>query len=296
MKIAHLYTGNEWDMPVITEHVTVDTATGTGIIAEEFLMSLEPGEYFISIEPVNEQGQTVGLHCLRLVVEEETTYISPQQGFASLGSDWDYIFNDLQNIQPITLSCYNLGDDRIIKFQEISDGIGNQNLVSNVDSQYYEISEAGNSVTLKEEYLRTIPEYYMRRFQVTLASGKTINSTWHYLLTVDGEIDWLTVNGPTTYSLSAGGDYVADIYMGWGSFIEAFYIIDQENGFTLVDEYYGKFEDLSLPSVDEENHKIIISEERMQTLDVGKEYNFCLKYQSGGTASLAAGIVITIVP
>ena len=72
IEAAWLFTGNEEDMLDVTEYVTHDAVSGAGIVSQDFLMGLEPGEYYIFLDPVNEQGDGVGAHCVPLIIEEQT--------------------------------------------------------------------------------------------------------------------------------------------------------------------------------------------------------------------------------
>ena len=169
--------------------------------------------------------------------------------------------------------------------RELSSGMGNQNLALPVASESYKIIPEGNAVVLTKEYLQNRPEFAMQRFQAVLASGATLDTGWTYITTVRGAVDWLTVNGPDVYFIAQGGDYIADIHMGWAQRFDAFHLIDVETGRFIVDERDNGTGDF--PSIDEENKRVVIPESVMKTLGVGREYNVVVKYQNGGTGFLA---------
>jgi len=67
---AWLFTGNEADMNDITEYVSYDPVSWAGVVSQKFLTVLEPGEYYIFLDPVNDQGDGLGSHCVPLIVED----------------------------------------------------------------------------------------------------------------------------------------------------------------------------------------------------------------------------------
>ena len=52
-RTASVYFGNVWDVRVITKHVSYDSTAQAVVIAEDYLMRLEPGEYFILLNGDN---------------------------------------------------------------------------------------------------------------------------------------------------------------------------------------------------------------------------------------------------
>lgn len=279
---AWLFTGNEGDMSDISEYVSYNPVSWAGIVSQEFLMGLEPGEYYLFLDPVNEQGDGVGAHCVPLIVEEQTTYISTQQGFVrNPGSD-GFIYHDLQNIHPILFPFYNLGDDRIVMVSELIDGLPGQYTEHSLGSVDYKINSVGNGFTLTEEYLSSLKENETRRYKVVLASGKSYDTGYTRLFTVDGEPDWLSMSGPIVYDQSEGGDFILDIHKGFAQKYHCVQIWANDPDQLLMEDLMDQTGD-DLYFLDEEKNRVVIPESVMRSLESNRPYNFMLAYVYPGT-------------
>ena len=292
IEAAWLFTGNEEDMLDVTEYVTHDAVSGAGIVSQDFLMGLEPGEYYIFLDPVNEQGDGVGAHCVPLIIEEQTTYISTQRGFAGTSPFSDFLFNDLQSVHRITLPFYNLGDDRIVMLKEVIDGLPGQSTEHSLSSSDYEINSVGNAVTLTEEYLSGFSVNEMRRFKVVLSSGNSLDIGYHRLFTIDGDPDWLSASGADVYDQSEGGDFVLDIHKGWA---QKYHCVSIWGDDLIVEELTDN-NGGDNPLLDEEHDQIVIPESIMKSLDSDYGYNLVLAYVYPGTGFINYNYGFYVVP
>lgn len=279
---AWLFTGNEADMTDITEYVSYDPVSWAGVVSQKFLTVLEPGEYYIFLDPVNGQGDGVGSHCVPLIVEEQTTYISIQQGFIRDSDSDGFIYNDLQSIHPIMFPFYNLGDDRIVMVSELIDGLPGQYTEHSLGSEDYEINAVGNGFILTEEYLSGLKANEMRRFKVVLGSGRSFDTGYTRLFTVDGEPDWLSMSGPVIYDKSEGGDFILDIHKGFALKYHYVSMWANDPDELLMEDLMDQTGD-DLNFLDEENDRIVIPESVMMSLDSNRPHNFVLAYVYPGT-------------
>ena len=294
---ARLFTGNMEDMPDITEFFSWDRTSGFGMISEEFLLGLEPGEYYIFLDPVNEQGDGCGAHYVPLIVEAQTTYISTQQGFSGEIGDLGFIYNDLQNVQQIVLPFYNLGDSRIIMVKELIDGMPGQVMEKDMSTSDYEILPGGNAVVLKEEYLSSFSANDLRRYQVMLSSGKTLDVGYTRFFTIDGEPDWLSLSGPDVYDMSEGGDFVLDISKGWamGYHCVTIWDISAPPNIRVVEHLTEDYNGDN-PFIDEEKNQVVITESFMQSLKADNPYNLVFAYSFPGSGFINYNFGFITVP
>lgn len=204
---AGLFTGNKWDVRKITKHITCLPQTNTLLVAESYLQSLEPGDYYIIL---NDDSY------LPLIVSDITQYNSTQRGLAAAGNENSWIINDLTDPQDITLSFYNLGDNPIRSVFQIQRIAMIPNPIETaIDPQYFTISPDGSSVTLHADYLAQQPVGFCMGLKVRLANGDNLDTGYTYIGTAeDGFTGMLEIHGDDTYSLSKGKDYVAEFHFG----------------------------------------------------------------------------------
>lgn len=189
---AGLYSGDQLNIPSITQHVTYLPQTQTLVVAGEYLMSLEPGEYFIII---NNDSY------LPLLISETHTFNSTQRGLAARGNETGWIINDLENLQDITLSFYNLGDNPIRALTEIVP-LSNTVKQTPMESQLYTISPDGSSVTISSNYWAQQEVGTYVGFRVHLANGDILDTGLTNVCTVEGDFTGLMeIIGEMTYSL-----------------------------------------------------------------------------------------------
>ena len=290
---AWLFAGNEENMPEITEFVSWDVNCGVGMVSEEFLMGLEPGEYYIFLEPRNEAGEVCGGHCVPLIVEDTTTYTSTQQGFAC-EPDKGLIMNDLQDIKPLLLPLYNLGEGRILTVQEVRNSATGGQDAFTMDASDYTITPDGKAFILSEEYLSGLNVNSMVTFKVLVSSGKTFDMGFDKILTLDGEPEWLTISGPDWYDLSEGGDFVLQLDRGWAQYYTCIAIRTAETDVLVYDENFGRY-GTDMPSMDEDNDVVILSEELMKTLVPNLGYHVMIGYSTGGMDDIFVGHYVEVV-
>lgn len=201
LRSAGLYAGNIWNVAYMTPHVSYLSETGTLVVAEDFLMGLEPGEYCIVLDE----------HCyFPLVIFQEHTVNSRQRGFAGSGNQVGWIVNDLDAVNEITLYFYNLGDNPIRELREIKP-LANmmQQPESPMDPLLYTVSQDGCAVTLHTDYLAGQQAGSYVTFRVRLANGDTVDMGNVNVGTVQGSYTGLIeYTGNPSHSLSSGGDYV----------------------------------------------------------------------------------------
>lgn len=188
-----------WDIRPMLNYTSYDSKTKTVVIAEEYLMTLEPGEYFIVLND----------SCYApLLVTETTTFNSTQRGFAGYGNEIGWIENDLLNVQDITLHFYNLGDNTIRSITEVTPTATTTEKTA-IDSQFYTISPDCRSVTILAAYWQQKAAGSFVTFEVRLANGDTLDLGYIHVGTVEGDYTSLMeLTGPAFYSVSAGGDLV----------------------------------------------------------------------------------------
>lgn len=210
IKKVSLYTGNKWNMAAVKDAVVYQPVTNTVVVSEEYLMGLEPGEYFIVIEAADSKNRTASIQYLPLMVYEEFPFICAQRGLAAQGNDIGWIVSDLQNLKDITLPFYNTGNNPIVSLIQVSPNMFTPNPRNTpVDEKYYTISPKGNSVTIKAAFWaqQTVGSYV--DFKVKLANGEMLDMNNIHVGTIEGENTGLMeLDGAETYSLSKDGDYI----------------------------------------------------------------------------------------
>lgn len=204
---AAVYTGNQWDLRSIKKHVSHIPETQTLVIAEEYLMGLEPGEYFIIVDDSQ---------YIPILVSEQTDYDTPQRGMAAQGNRNGWIVSDLENPRDITLFFYNLGNSTITGVSETRQLVMlPKPAVTELDSTAFTISDDGHSITLLAEYLQQKEAGSYFDLKLTLSSGEILEIRQPHIGTVQGDFDGLMqITGSDTYSLSKGGDLVLSYSFG----------------------------------------------------------------------------------
>lgn len=204
-----LYSGSGLPTQDISEYSTFDAYHRCLEVQEELLMSLNAGEYYIIAEFAQMDGTGYYEAAIALILEEETTFNSTDRGLVTYYDDYCWVYNDLENPKEITFTFYNLGDNPIRALLFDSER-GGAYLTQDMDPADYKINEQGNTVTLTQDFLARQPVNSVKRFAVRLANGESLDMGWTQVCTVEGNsLHPMTVCGPETYSLSAGGDYIA---------------------------------------------------------------------------------------
>lgn len=282
---AGLYTGNQWDVRNIKKHISTIPQTNTLVIAQDYLMGLECGEYFIILD----QGQY-----LPLLVMEESSYCTPQRGVAAQGNQNGWIVNDLENVQDISLPFYNLGSDRIIAVAETRQMVM---LPKPVESELGEnsctISEDGHSITLHADYLRQQEAGSYFDLKLQLESGDVLEVTNPHIGTAEGDFTGLMeITGKDSYSLAKGGDYTAAYSFGLEGMLMNLNvssdskpdIITEDNQSILTSDY-----------IDFDNHTITIPEAVLQeALIQGESFHINIGYTTAFSQFANASIHITV--
>lgn len=204
---AAVYTGNQWDLRSVKKHVSHIPETQTLVIAEEYLMGLEPGEYFIILDDSQ---------YIPILVSEQTDYDTPQRGIAAQGNRNGWIVNDLENPRDITLFFYNLGNATITGVTETRQlYMMPKPAETELDSTAFSISDDGHSITLLTEYLQQQEAGSYFDLKLTLSNGEMLEIRQPHIGTVQGDFDGLMqITGSDTYSLSKGGDLVLSYSFG----------------------------------------------------------------------------------
>ena len=264
---ALLYSGPGVPEQDITEYVVLNAEYDRIEIREELLMSLDAGEYYIVTDFLDEENDFLHRMLIAIIMEEEITFNSTQRGFLTYGDEFAWIVNDLDNPKEISFSFYNLGDNPIRKMVLVSENAGAY-LTTDMEPDQYYINERGDTVTLTVDYLQTLQVNTCKKLGVRLANGDVLDMGWTVLGTVRGDsLQRLTITGPDTYSLSAGGDYVATFelnqcerlysnrlthYSSWAPGVDIYYeLVDGRNNCVYLDL---------------ETQTITIPEEVMQTI------------------------------
>jgi len=210
---ATVYTGNQWDLRSVKKHVSHIPETQTLVIAEEYLMGLEPGEYFIILDDSQ---------YIPILVSEQTDYDTPQRGIAAQGNRNGWIVNDLENPRDITLFFYNLGKATITGVSETRQmHMLPKPTEIELDSAAFSISDDGHSITLLSEYLQQQETGSYFDLKLTLSSGEMLEIRQPHIGTVQGDFDGLMqITGSDTYSLSKGGDLVLSYSFGLQGVLE----------------------------------------------------------------------------
>lgn len=280
-----LYTGNQWDIRNVKKYVTCLPQTKTLVVAQDFLMGLEPGEYFLIVD----QGQY-----LPLLVMEESNYCTPQRGMAAQGNQDGWIVNDLEKVQDIFLPFYNLGSDKIIGVTETRQmAMLPKPTETELDASCCTISEDGHSITLLTPYLQQQEVGSFFDLKLQLESGDVLDMKYPHIGTAQGEFTGLMeITGKDSYSLSKGGDYTASYSFGLeGTLMNLNVssdsrpdIITENDQSILVSEY-----------VDFDNHTITIPEEILQeALVQGESFRIGIGYTTGFSQFGYASIHIAV--
>lgn len=209
MRNPKLYSGPELPVEDISEYSTFDAYHRCFEIEEELLLSLNAGEYYIIAEFADNDSADYYEAAIALILEEETTFNSTDRGQIPYYDYYCWIYNDLENPKEITFTFYNLGDNTIRALLFDSER-GGAYLTEDMDPADYRINEQGNVVTLTQDFLSRQPANSVKRFAVRLANGEKLDMGFTHVCTIKGDsLHPMTLDGPETYSLSAGGDYVA---------------------------------------------------------------------------------------
>lgn len=269
---ASLYTGNTSNMKWITPQVSYLADTQTAVVSGEYLMSLEPGEYFIILNNTN---------YLPILITEETTFNSTQRGIAACGGENNWIINDLQDPQDITLSFYNLGDNPIRSLTELSPLTMSQNPAEfAVDPAFYEISPDGYSVTIKQEYWEQQEAGAYVGFQVRLTNGDKVDTGYTYVGTVDGDFTGLLeITGSETYSNSKGGDFTVQYEFGLPGMIMNLHVHSDSQS-DIINE--DSLMDMASNYIDFDNFTITIPADELKPyLTVNEYFYIGIGYSTG---------------
>lgn len=251
---AAVYTGNQWDLRSIKKHVSHIPETQTLVIAEEYLMGLEPGEYFIIVDDSQ---------YIPILVSEQTDYDTPQRGIAAQGNQNGWIVNDLEKPKDITLFFYNLGSSTITGVSETRQLVMlPKPAETELDSTAFSISDDGHSITLLAEYLQQKEAGSYFDLKLTLSSGEMLEIRQPHIGTVQGDFDGLMeITGNDTYSLSKGGDLVLNYSFGLKGILENFTVSsDSVRNFIEENQLSGFISDY----IDFDNQTITIPEELLK--------------------------------
>lgn len=193
------------------------------MISEAAMKEIEPGEYYLALETWVTEGDGYWYTMFNIRVEDECTYRSSDIGVATC-SGRVYFYDKSTDKEGYTFHVYNLGDNRIVEvcLMEFAPFMEKLNFNrKKLDESYYEISEDGASVTLKQEYLQSLlsgPYAY----GLELGDGGEINQaqTTSCLCVLDGPYDEPYVEGPERYNVSSGEDYIFTWHLGSASSVD----------------------------------------------------------------------------
>lgn len=266
---AAVYTGNQWDLRSVKKHVSHIPETQTLVISEAYLMSLEPGEYFIILDDSQ---------YIPILVSEQTDYDTPQRGIAAQGNRNGWIVNDLENLQDITLSFYNLGNNAITGVSETRQlYMLPKPTETELDSTACSIADNGHSITLLTEYLKQQKPGSYFDLKLTLSSGDTLEVTWPHIGTVQGDFDGLMqITGSDTYSLSKGGDLVLSYFFGLQGVLENL-TVSSDSAQNFIEE--NNLSGLTSDYIDFDNQTLTIPEELLKSsLVQGEDFHVGIGY------------------
>lgn len=265
---AGVCTGNIWDIRYTYDAAQYIPQTKTVVIFQAFLATLEAGEYFLILND----------SCYApLLITDTTTFNSPQRGFAGYGNESGWIENDLLNPQDITLSFYNLGDNTIRSLTEVRPLAMVANYPETfMDPQYYTISPDGCSVTIHAQYLQQQQVGSFITFKVRLANGDYLDMGYINIGTVEGDYTGLMeLTGPEMYSVSAGGDYVAQYTLN-GAPLGLYVNSDSQSG--IIEE--NNLSQLVCDYIDFETGTITIPAELLNALTPGEYIHIGISYST----------------
>jgi len=204
---ATVFTGNKYDLRSVKKHISHIPETQTLVIAEDYLMGREPGECFIILDDSQ---------YIPILVTELTDYATSQRGLAAQGNHNGWILNDLEQVQDLVLSFYNLGSDTITQvFETRQLSMFPNPTETELDSSACSVSEDGHSIILHADYLgqQEVGSYF--NLKLALSSGEILNINHPRIGTVQGDFDGLMeISGKDTYSLSKDGDLVLTYSFG----------------------------------------------------------------------------------
>ena len=276
------YSGQSWEIEGIPSYVTMsadgfeekditqyfsyDEKVHTFIISEELLGTLENGYHHIKVYYDEEVFEEFGFQ-----VEDELVNNVPAQ-YAFRGDILNNrIYNKLSDVQEISLYFSNIGDNRIV---DVVKGIGGS-VVGIIDPDNYVVTEAGNKVTFKKEYLQSLEPNTKIEYGVRLADGTILYEDWHYFWTIKDEWKGCLVDDVKNYSLSEGGDYVINLIRNDTDKIFSFSF--QSTNW----ETYVEGTDLDFAGYDHYvigGNTIIVPEEMMKTLPTDEELILSISY------------------
>ena len=251
----------------ITEYFSYDEKVHTFIIKEELLNTLESGFYYpIKVYYDDNTFEEFGFH-----VEDELVNNVPAF-YAFRGDNLNSrIYNRLSDVEEISLYFSSIGDNKIVDVVKGSGG----SAVGVIDPDNYVVSEAGNKVTFKKEYLQTLEPNTKIEYGVRLADGTILYEDWHYFWTIKDEWKGCLVDDVREYSLSEGGDYVINLIRNDTDKIFSF-SFQSANG-----ETYVEGTDLDFAGYDHYvigGNTITVPEEMMKKLPADEELILSISY------------------
>ena len=255
-------SGDGFEEQDITEHFFYDEKVHTFIIKETLLSTLGNGYHHFKVYYEDGTLDEFGLH-----VEDELVNNVPALIQYRPDARTNRIYNNLSDVQEISLYYSNIGDNRIVDVLKYNEGSS----LGLLDPDNYIVAPSGNKVTLKKEYLQSLKPNTKMEYGVRLADGTIVYEPWTNFWTIEDEWAGLVVENVTDYSLSEGGDYVINIKRNDTQKILEFSIATYPNGeftrhlFIDCPDWFGH------EYMEKWGNTITIPEEVMKTLPVGEE-------------------------
>ena len=200
-----------------------DVALGQLRVSGETMAALPEGDYWLAVRCA--AGGHDWVQPYYLSVHSRCTFHSPDRGIAT-GADSDTVLHDRTSGGGFAFHLYNLGDDRVTDVWRLEEtlnvnGDGRRNFSrKKLSPDQFTVSPGGATVTLSQDYLDSLFPLQPYYYDFGLGDYASVDATARRgdgvaLVVTDGPLaDAPAVEGPDTYSLSSGQDYVFTLHPG----------------------------------------------------------------------------------
>lgn len=202
-----------------------DINTGECVLPAEALADVPEGDYWLALQVIPDEiiEEVSGpFYTLRYIsIHDHCDFHTEDYQTANC---FDVLY-DRSGGEPLTYHLLNLGDNTVTDVWKLEYSLDINGDISFTQKRLkegrdYTISGDGAAVTISAEYLASLQNLYGYNFEFGLADHSSLNTAYSgedgsVLYLTDGPLpDRPRIDGPMTYSLSSGEDYVFTIHQG----------------------------------------------------------------------------------
>lgn len=245
----------------ITSEVTYNWDLREVMVSESFLQEQAEGEYCLYMKDKYDGSY----RCYPILIQETAKVNSTNYGAITYGDNMGNVLFHVGQPEDIVIKFYNLGDN------VIKDLWQKENIAVAVDREGYDISESGNVLTLKKEYLLETKPVDKKIYEIGFANGETfvLEEMPIWIVRKDG-LKFPEIQVEPVYSKSAGGDF--RIKLSYDDYIKvADHVLAKNEG-----EWIWIFEEQT-EYFNADKTEAILPEAFMQSLEPGY-YDYALDF------------------